>query len=287
MQLFSIFATISLSKSEWYTGAYPEPGRTKLEPPDFSLLVTSYIDSGASTRVYSAMQVDRISSSIPREVAIKCISTRIKHLQNKLGHEFMILKTLGSVSDLHVPKAYYVSEQWSCGGSHKCQFLVMTKSGPDFSRIVSRNTLGLPKAVTRGKPGRFELFAGSVGLGVIAELEKLHKAGAIHGDIGRYNVANDLHEPRQVMLIDFGQSKRRSDLGPNEFARRVERDYRRANAFILRLIKISLEPGGRFSDNPLFSILSRIENNQKDLKPLLSDFILREFGERFSGSIIY
>jgi len=33
-----------------------------------------------------------------------------------------------------------------------------------------------------------------VGLCVIVELEKLHRAGGIHGDIGRYNVAKDLKD---------------------------------------------------------------------------------------------
>jgi len=286
----SILETIS---SEHYSGHYPEPGKSKLHLTDSTLLVSEYIDSGASTRVFTGTQSDRISSRMPKEVAIKCISTRNSHLQTRIEHEYRVLKALESVQNLRIPRAYYVSNQWSCGGSHMCQFLVLTKAGPDFSRIVSRNPFGLSKAARRAKPGQFELFVSSVGLCVVTELEKLHRAGAIHGDVGQYNVANDLFDQRQVMLIDFGQGRLKSELSANEFARRAERDFRRANAFVQRLIKskMSLDYGvtsmKSLLENPLFALVSKIYDDQKELKQVLSDFILKEFGIPFAGRIMY
>ena len=126
----------------------------------------------------------------------------------------------------------------------------------------------------------------------MTELEKLHKAGAIHGDIGRYNVANDLDEPQHVMLIDFGQGKLKSEVSPSDFLRRIERDYKRTNAFILRLIKtkISMDHGGSsdrvFRTNRLYALVEGIEYNQRDLKGKLSEFIEKEFGKQFSGKIM-
>jgi len=293
MKFLGVVSFIYFVRGEHYSGHYPEPGKTKIALYDSTLLVSGYIDSGASTRVFTGTQIERINSNMPREVAIKCISSRDKHLQTKIQHEFRVLKALGAVANLRIPKAYYVSSQWSCGGSHMCQFVVMTKAGPDFSRIVTRNPFGLSKAAMRNRAGQFELFVASVGLCVVAELEKLHKAGAIHGDIGRYNIANDLNDSKHVMLIDFGQSKLKSELSASEFARRVARDFRRANAFVLRLIrsKMSLDYGlsslKSFSDNPLFAIVSKITDAERDLKKVLSDFILREFGKSFEGRIMF
>ena len=288
-----MISALRLIGAEHYTGHYPEPGKTKIHLPDSTLLVSEYIDSGASTRVFTGTQDGRMSSLMPREVAIKCIFSRDKHLQSKIEHEFRVLRALGNVSNLRIPKAYYVSDQWSCGGSHMCQFLVMTKAGPDFSRIVTRNPFGLSRAAIRGKAGQFELFVASVGLCVVSELEKLHRAGAIHGDIGRYNIANDLNDSRQVMLIDFGQGKLKSELSSSEFARRVERDFRRANAFVLRLLKskMTLDHGASslksFLENPLYLVVSRINDNQRDLRKVLTDFIMKEFGKTFEGKIMY
>jgi serine/threonine protein kinase len=293
MKTLCLLAIAYPSFGEHYSGSYPVPGQTKLYLPDTTLLVNSYIDSGASTRVFSGVQMEKKASSMPTEVAIKCIYSRDGHLQKKIEHEFSVLKALNHHSDLRIPRAYYVSNQWSCGGSHKCQFLVMTKAGPDFSRVVTKNPLGLANASQKGRPGQFELFVASVGLCVVTELEKLHEAGAVHGDIGRYNVANDLNDPQHVMLIDFGQGKLKSELSGGEFSRRVERDFRRTNAFILRLIKtkINIDNGSTsdksFRVNPLYSLVESIENNQKDLKIKLTDFIKREFGISFSGKIIF
>jgi serine/threonine protein kinase len=214
------------------------------------------------------------------------------HLQKKIQHEFEILQKLGFHPDIRIPRAYFLSSQWNCGGSHKCQFLVMTKTGPDFDRLVTRNTFGLSKAVQRGKPGQFELFVASVGLCVIVELEKLHRAGGIHGDIGRYNVAKDLNDSHEVVLIDFGQGKLKSELSDSEFRRSVQRDYRRTNAFILRLLKTKLgidyewSSEGNFRSNPLFALVDKLFNDERDLKKTLMDFIQHEYGKPFSGKIM-
>ena len=168
----------------------------------------------------------------------------------------------------------------------------MSKAGPDFDRIVTRNTFSLSKSVTRGKPGQFELFVASVGLCVIIELEKLHKAGAIHGDIGRYNVANGLDSSHEVILIDFGQGKLKSELSDSEFRRGVQRDYRRTNAFILRLLKTKLgidhswSSENHFRSNPLYSRIHSITDNERNLKKSLLEFIESEYGKSFSGKIM-
>lgn len=276
----------------YYSGSYPSVGSTTLDIGHSKVLIKSYIDSGASTRVFTGVPIGEKKNGLPAEVALKCMYTTNKHLQKKIQHEYDVLEQLGSYPDLHIPRVYFLSTQWSCGGSHKCQFLMMTKAGPDFDRLVTRNTFGLSKAVQRGKPGQFELFVASVGLCVIVELEKLHKAGAIHGDIGRYNVANDLTAHNEVMLIDFGQGKLKSELSDSEFRRGMQRDFRRTNAFVLRLLKtkLGLDYGwsseNHFKSNPLFSRVSGITDDESDLKKSLLDFIESEYGKSFSGKIM-
>ena len=161
MRVFCVCGLVVPGLCDYYPGSYPIIKQTRIILPDTTLLVSNYIDSGASTRVFTGVQTDRITSAIPAEVAIKCISTRDEHLQKKILHEFEVLQALKHHTDLRVPRAFYVSKQWSCGGSHKCQFLVMTKAGPDFSRLITRNTFGIAAASQRGAPGQFELFVAS------------------------------------------------------------------------------------------------------------------------------
>jgi hypothetical protein len=284
---------ISKSRSNPYPGPYPEVGRTTFSFDDCSYKFESYIDSGASTRVFGASKLSCKDSGYPSEVAVKCLYSTNRNLQSKPDLEFRILRELSKNPELSVPRAYYLSEQWVCGGSHRCQYIAMTKAGPDFDRIIKRNTLGLAKSSKASKVGQFELFVASVGLSVVSELQKLHRAGAVHGDIGRYNVANSLEDPRQVVLIDFGQGKLKRDISESQFKHGVERDFRRTQAFILRLIKTKMgidhnsSSEKSFRENKLFSLVASLNSPSSELNGTLTNFLKSEFGRSFSGKILY
>jgi serine/threonine protein kinase len=276
-----------------YPGPYPELGKTSFSFGTVTYKFDQYIDSGASTRVYSGTRTSGKSSDYPDEVAIKCLYSTNHNLQSKPAREYRILQALSKFTDLHIPRAYYLSDQWACGGSHKCQFLVMTKAGPDFDRIITRNTLKLEKSTKGSKCGRFELFVASVGMSVLIELEKLHRAGALHGDIGRYNVANSLQDPVQVVLIDFGQAKLKADISESQFKHGIERDYRRTQAFILRLIKTKMgidfgsSSDRQFRENKLYTLIESVGDPMNSLKSKLENFLKSEFGKNFDGEIIF
>ena len=293
--LLVCFVSFSITTNEAvpYHGPYPEVGATILDFGSCTYKLQSYIDSGASTRVFGASKVACKDNGYPSEVAVKCLYSTNHNLQSKPNHEFRILRELSKHSELNIPRAYYLSEQWSCGGSHRCQFIAMTKAGPDFDRIITRNTLGLAKSAKASKVGQFELFVASVGLSVVSELQKLHRAGAIHGDIGRYNVANSLEDPRQVFLIDFGQGKLKRDISESQFKHGTDRDYRRTQAFILRLIKTKMSidynasSEKSFRENKLYALVVNLSSPVSELEDTLTNFLKAEFGRSFSGKILY
>ena len=276
-----------------YPGEFPEVNTTRLSILSDEYIVDQHVASGSSTRVFRASRLSAHVSSLPEIVAVKCIRSDSPHLLSKPEREYRILRKLPKTPGLHIPEAFYLSPQWTCGKQSRCQFLVMTLGGPDLDRVVSKGIIPIEKAKLGPTVGHFESFVATIGLSLVQALDIMHSNGIVHGDIGTNNVALPLSLEPHLFLIDFGQAKTKDELSENKFQQSRIRDIRRTKHMLLRLLRMKLRQEDKsmheqqFHRNRLFSLLFESSEEINVLKKVLQDFLERELHLKYYGSVIW
>ena len=204
----------------------------ELEADGIKVKIVSYIDNGSSTEVYSAVNLKDQS-----RLAVKCMCHGEEGVLELICNEFEKLKYLN--------KFVKISEKFS-KNSEICLYLILPLYGRDMYRLVSRPGLFNVPIINghhtpTGAAGySIEIFLASAGLVVIREIDKLHSAGVIHGDIHSYNVVTGAGDDLESLhLIDFGSAKFTHDFtGPERIKKR---DFKRVGEMIQFLIDYKIE----------------------------------------------
>lgn len=240
--------------------------------------------------------------TLPSEIVVKCLAAKDPTRFDKLESEFRRLTFLNRITTINKPTGYFLSDKWRCGEElrHVCQYLVMTRAGPDVHKVISKKMHGIkpvllddaPLRERRGDKYSFEVWLITMGLTLIDELEALHKAGVVHGDVRTLNVALDPVDRSKVFLIDFGSAKflrHASDSARDENLKLA--DFNRVKSVMQKLIIDSVrENHGRDDQCEQSKLYRELESAQSGthLKSLLHSLLQNEFPQAlYQGKIIY
>jgi serine/threonine protein kinase len=163
------------------------------------------LDSGSSSRIYSAKPVGISQTGLLDEFAVKYLCPKEIEFLHHMDQEMTALAKLGESGTPGVVRAFYASGLQAEG----CRYIVLTRTGKDLDRFVSSSddfNSVLLDGFNQTTTGRLsvEAFAASVGLILIEILGNVHATGVAHNDIFPYNVALSYPLGDEPVLIDFG-----------------------------------------------------------------------------------
>lgn len=224
-------------------GLFPKPGETVLRVPGCAYRIDDFLDSGSSSRIYSATCIKPAEgSNMPMHVAIKYLCTpKIDYLDH-IDQEIRTLGRLNRLNSKNIMRAYYASEMLPGSSARRCRFIVLSRTGKDMDRTVCSSNIfrspvlsGLDMKVQDGFS--IEAFAASVGLQLIDTISFIHQAGITHGDLYHYNIALSHPDASQVIVIDFGGALEDDSLSQNEVINRRKADVIRVIEFVKWIVQ--------------------------------------------------
>ena len=224
-------------------GLFPKPGETFLRVPGCTYRIDDFLDSGSSSRIYSATCIQQASGfDMPMHVAIKYLCTpRIDYLDH-IDQEIRTLGRLNGLNSKNIVRAYYASEMLPGPSATRCRFIVLSRTGKDMDRTVCTSNIfqspalaGLDMKVQDGFS--IEAFAASVGLQLIDIISLIHQTGITHGDLYHYNIALSYPDASQVIVIDFGGALEDDTLTQNEVINRRKADVIRVIEFVKWIVE--------------------------------------------------
>ena len=226
MNLLSL-VLIAFSESK-----FPVPGKYFARVPGGTFyVVRNFLDSGSSSRVYAA-DLWKPSLKYPLQAVVKFFCPAKKEDLFFAEQEMRILGKLNRLNLKTVVRGYYLSDVIVREVDSHSRYLIISRTGKDFDRIMStENKFNSP--ILEGIDPKvtdkiiLEPFVASVGLILLDTIRKIHEAGVTHGDLFSYNIALSHPDGSSVVVIDFGGGQEKDILPEQKFKDRVRSDEHR------------------------------------------------------------